>query len=328
MHQKHDIVFEIFNGEKDPCPEKPQRVESVLKEISDIGTFGEIMNIPEELVLAVHDSDYIDFLKKIQDFSTQTNQTKIYPSVWNYSKYLDIKPDSVITAAGNYSFDTFTPFTSQIWPVAMESASLAYSATKFTEKTKKPSYALCRPPGHHATKNKVGGYCYLANASLIAQYLLDFGHKPCILDIDYHHGNGAQEIWYESENVLTISIHRDLVDKFPYYSGFENENGFGSGIGWNYNFCLPENTNEEKYLQTLEKALEIIKTKNCDFLIISAGFDTYKLDPICDFKLEIDTYQKMAKAVNSLKLPTVILQEGGYHIPDLGKCVKSFLSGF
>jgi acetoin utilization deacetylase AcuC-like enzyme len=127
---------------------------------------------------------------------------------------------------------------------------------------------------------------------------------------------------------LTVSVHRDPIDKFPYYSGLEDEVGLSSGYGWNYNFCLQKETKEEKYLQTLDLALAKIKEKKCDFLVISAGFDTYKLDPICDFELEIETYTKIANKIKKLNLPIVILQEGGYHLQDLGECVSSFLEPF
>ena len=321
LHHKHDIVSEIYNGQYEESAEKPKRIDNILQEIKEFTVFGQIIQIPEELILQVHDTNYINFLKQIKN----SNFDKVYPSVRNYSDFLETKPKKIEIIAGEYVFDSFTPFTSQIWEVVNESATLAFSACNYTLETRKNSYALCRPPGHHATKNMAGGYCYLANASLVAQNLVNLGKNPCILDIDYHHGNGAQEIWYESNQVLTISIHRDPIDKFPYYSGFESEKGLGLGLNWNYNLLLPKETKKQEYLKKLEKAIKIILDKKCDYLVISAGFDTYKNDPICDFELEIETYQKIAKMIKELNLPTVILQEGGYHLQDLGKCVKAFL---
>lgn len=320
-HHKHDIICEIYNGKYEESAEKPKRIDNILKEIKRFTVLGQVIEIKDELILQVHSLDYVNFLKQVQD----SNFDKIYPSIYNYSSFLDIKPTKIEILAGNYLFDSFTPCTNQIWTVAKESASLAISACNHTLKTGKNSYALCRPPGHHATKNMAGGYCYLANASLVAQNLLNLGKKPCILDIDYHHGNGAQEIWYQSNKVLTISIHRDPSDKFPYYSGFENEKGQNLGIGWNYNLPLPKETKESEYLKKLEEAIEIIITKECDYLVISAGFDTYKKDPICDFKLEMETYKKIAEVIKKVNLPIIILQEGGYYLQDLGKCASTFL---
>jgi acetoin utilization deacetylase AcuC-like enzyme len=171
LHKDHDIVYEIFNGEKEVCPEKPCRVDNVLTKIKSFSEFLPVQIIDEDLILQVHDSDYINFLQKVSN----SDQEKIYPSVWNYSNYLNLQTKNLEIQAGNYAFDTFTPFTKNIWKVALESASLAVSAAKFTLKTQRPSYALCRPPGHHATKNQSGGYCYLANASLTAQFLLNHG---------------------------------------------------------------------------------------------------------------------------------------------------------
>lgn len=281
--------------------------------------------IPEKLLLQIHSQDYLSFL---HDLESQKVENYNFPKVWNYSKFLNKKSQKIDILAGNFVFDTFTPFTQNIKNIALESANLAYSATKSVLENQKYSYALCRPHGHHATREYTGGYCYLANSSLAAQFLLENGKKPCILDIDFHHGNGAQEIWYDSNKVLTISIHRDPTEKFPYYSGFSEENGCGEGLNWNFNFCLPKATKEKLYLETLDLALEKIKEKNCDFLIVSAGFDTYKFDPICDFELEIQSYTKIASKIKELNLPTVILQEGGYNLQDLGKCVASFLQVF
>lgn len=325
-HKEHEIEWEIFNGEKEESAEKPQRIDSILKELTkNHYIMNEVFNQQTllELVKRVHTKDYIEFLQSVKDSKFK----KLYPSVRPYgnNKVIQLNPHIL---AGKYLFDTFTPFTHNIFEVALNSSNLALSSSQYSLDNNTVSYALCRPPGHHATKNLVGGYCYLANASIVAEYVLSLGLKPCILDIDYHHGNGAQEIWYDSNKVLTISIHRETEDKFPYYSGDAEEKGKEQGLNYNLNLPLKAGAHEDIYLQTLQKALQKIKENDINFVIVSAGFDTYKLDPLGDFKLEIDSYKKIASEIAKLNLPTTILQEGGYHLDDLGKCVSSFLSGF
>ncbi len=304
---RHDPRFEVFNGQKYDHADKPTRIDSILTQLDSSFQVSESnQDLQIKLLKQVHDSEYIDFLINYQ------NPERTYPSIYNYSQYLHLTPAKELINLSNYCFDTFTPFSSDIWSIVKESAELALSAMDCTYNDNKVSYALCRPPGHHA--------------SIAAQELLNRGKKVCILDIDYHHGNGAQEIWYESDQVLTISIHRD--EQFPYFSGKESEKGFGLGLGFNHNFMFGEAVEEEEYLTILQKALQVAKSKNVDYIIVSAGFDTYYQDPICDAKLKIETYHKIAKEIRQLNIATIILQEGGYHIGDLGKCVNSFLKGF
>lgn len=321
---EYDPRFEIFGGEIVEHADKPGRVDSIFEQVSNTqNTFIEAEIFENfDLISQIHSKEYLDFMISLKN----TLDHRLFPSVWNYSKYIKNQPDRIQINCSNYCFDTLTPFSSDIFDLASESVNTAIQAANSSIQNKNISYSLCRPSGHHALRNMAGGYCYLANASIVAQHALNLGLKPCILDIDFHHGNGAQEIWYDSNKVLTLSIHR--ANKFPYFTGFENEVGIGHGISWNKNFTFDEDVSELEYCNLLNNTINEIKIKNIDFLIISAGFDTYKNDPICDGNLEISSYAKIAKTISTLNIPTVILQEGGYHIEDLGKCVDSFLSGF
>lgn len=322
--KNYDPRFEIFDGEIVEHADNPGRIDSIFNQLSkEKYNFVEVnFGDNSELISQIHTPEYLSFLEGLKN----NLDHGLFPSIWNYSEYHNNLPERLLINCSNFCFDTLTPFTSDILDLATESVDLAIAAANSSIQNQNTNYAMCRPSGHHALRGMAGGYCYLANASIAAQYAINNGLRPCILDIDFHHGNGAQEIWYDSNEVLTLSIHRK--NKFPYFTGFETEIGVKAGVGWNKNLTFEEGVIESEYLELVKKMIEEIKIKKIDFLIISAGFDTYKLDPICDGRLEIESYEKIAKLISELGIPTVILQEGGYHIEDLGICVDSFLSGF
>lgn len=184
------------------------------------------------------------------------------------------------------------------------------------------------PPGHHASRDTYGGYCYFNNAGIAAKLLRKHG-RVAIVDIDFHHGNGTQEIFYNDDRVLTISVHGDPRHHFPYFCGFPSETGSGKGEGYNLNHILEDGTKVNSYLRLLkDSVLPVLKRYEPSFLILAVGFDTYHLDPIGKFALETPDYNRIAKLFQNLSYPTVILQEGGYYTKDLGKNVVSFLKGF
>lgn len=227
-----------------------------------------------------------------------------------------------------FTMDTYTPILPGTYFASVSAVNVALTGGELLLlKKEQLIYALCRPPGHHAETARMGGYCYFNNAAIVAQYLSQFG-KVAILDIDFHHGNGTQEIFYDRSDVLYISIHADPRQKFPYSSGFPWERGVGRGFGFTKNYPLPLGLSELTYQKVLLKTLSDIKMFNPAFLIVSAGFDTYIHDPIGGFKLTIPFYKTIGEMINSLKLPTLIVQEGGYAIKDLGNIVVSFFRGF
>lgn len=322
-HLFHVPVHEIFNGHADPHAEVPSRVENIKNILVANGykINSPTKKTPFSLLTKTHQKDYVNFLKNWSLIS--------YPSVFPYN---DISKDrkliNPLANLGKYSFDLYTPISKYIFKIALESSSLAYElAEEIKNKKIKVGYALCRPPGHHAEKAKMGGYCYFNNSAIATQHLSIDG-KVAVLDVDFHHGNGTQNIFYDRGDVMTISIHADPNWKFPYYTGFTNEIGLNEGEGKNINFPLPEGITDKRYQKILEKAIKKIQDFKPKYLVIPLGLDTHKDDPIGGFKLTTKYYTQMAKTINSLNLPTLIVQEGGYNTSLLGDNVVSFLNGF
>jgi acetoin utilization deacetylase AcuC-like enzyme len=254
-------------------------------------------------ILAIHHKNYVEFFKEKSD--AVKKEEAYYPS--------------------SYIMDTYTPIMKGTYKAAVEAVNCALTGADLLTK-EQIVYALCRPPGHHAESNVLGGYCYFNNAAVAAEYLSKKG-KVAILDIDFHHGNGTQRIFYDRSDVLYVSLHADPKLMFPYISGFAEEKGIAAGAGFNYNFPLPLNTSNAQYEKVLLEALQIIKKYKPENLIISCGFDTYEKDPIAGLKLTIPFYETIAQHIMSLKLPTLVLQEGGYYVEDLGKIAYSFTKG-
>jgi acetoin utilization deacetylase AcuC-like enzyme len=323
QHLNHVPLYEIFNGEKEAHSEIPLRIENIKKSLVREGYKINRLTktVPVSLLQEVHEKDYLDFLRKSSPYS--------YPSVFPYDDQLTgNKIVNQLALIGKYSFDLYTPLLKNAFKTALESASLAYElADDLLNNKIKTGYALCRPPGHHAEKNKMGGYCYLNNTAVASQYLSKKG-KVAVLDVDFHHGNGTQGIFYERGDVLTISIHADPDWKFPYFSGFIEEKGVNQGQGKNINYPLPKGATNNQYQKVLEKALKNIEDFKPSYLVVALGLDTYKDDPIGGFKLTTKYYTIMAKTINSLKLPVLIIQEGGYNTQSLGDNVVAFLNGF
>lgn len=322
-HLSHVPHYEIFDGHQDHHAEAPSRVENIKKSL--IANGFKISNLikttPLYLIKVVHDKNYVDFIKNWSVYS--------YPSVFPYN---DLSKNRRLTNPlanlGKYSFDLYTPMHQNVFEVALESSSLAYDlATDVAKQRIKVGYALCRPPGHHAEIAKMGGYCYFNNTAIAAQYLSGYG-KVAVLDVDFHHGNGTQNIFYGRGDVLTVSIHADPNWKFPFYTGFKEEIGVGNGRKKNINYPMPKGTTDNQYQKTLEKALMKITDHRPKYLVVALGLDTHRDDPIGGFKLTTKYYTKMAKTINSLDLPTLIVQEGGYNTKLLGDNVVSFLNGF
>ncbi len=322
-HLSHSPVYEIFNGKADPHAEIPSRVENIKKSLVANGYKIDSLTkkTPLSLILKNHQKDYVNFIKNGSSY--------FYPSVFPYNDLNESKKlSNPLANHGKFSFDLYTPMLKRIFEVALESSSLSYElADDIKSKKIKTGYALCRPPGHHAERAKMGGYCYFNNSAIAAQYLSDNG-KVAVLDVDFHHGNGTQNIFYERGDVLTVSIHADPNWKFPFYTGFSNERGNNEGEGKNFNYPLPNGTTNKLYQKTLEMALNRITNFKPKYLVVPLGLDTHQDDPIGGFKLTTKYYTIMAKTINSLRLPILIVQEGGYNTKLLGNNVVAFLNGF
>ncbi|MCS7092904.1 MAG: histone deacetylase family protein [Patescibacteria group bacterium] len=323
-HLLHRPRFEFFNGLLEPHAEVPERIENIRKSLQENGFKIESSKklVPFSLLTQVHDKDYLRFLSQDHPLS--------YPSLILNSnqKTMPTKKSHSIVKLSHYSFDTYTPVMPWIFPIARRSGSLAYELAEDLVKNRiKLGYALCRPPGHHAQRAKMGGYCYLNNAA-IAGHLLSKSAKVAILDLDFHHGNGSQEIFYHQDDVLTISIHAHPGWKFPYTSGFKEEIGISKGTNFNFNFPHLDQVTDQQYQRVLKKALGIIVSFQPQYLVVAFGADTHQEDPIGGFRLTTVNYTQMAKAIKSLNLPTLIIQEGGYNTKLIGEIVVAFLRGF
>lgn len=305
-HLGHSPPYEIYDGIKESYAEKPERVVSIVNYLKEKGT-KEIYppsSFPIDHILEAHHKEYVSFLKKRS--SGLSSDRVLYPSY--------------------FIMDTYTPIVAKTYEAAKSSVDVALTGAKYIFDGEKLVYSLCRPPGHHAEDKTMGGYCYFNNAAIAANYLSKHG-KVAILDIDFHHGNGTQNIFYDRNDVLYISMHADPRFKFPYGSGFEDEKGRGGGLGYNKNYPLPLGTTDNQYLETLQRTLKDIEDFDPKFLVISAGFDTYEKDPIGGFKLTVPFYKTIGENTKSLNVPTLVVQEGGYAIDALGEIAYNFLQG-
>ncbi len=302
----HNPPYEIYDGVYESYAEKPERIESIVNYLREKGF--EKLYSPEnfsiDYIYNIHHKEYIRFLQRRSN-SLKEDEV-LYPSYC--------------------IMDTYTPIVAKTYDAAISSVDVALSGAKYIKNGEQLAYSLCRPPGHHADYKTMGGYCYFNNAAIAANFLSKYG-KVAILDIDFHHGNGTQNIFYERSDVLYVSIHADPKFKFPYSSGFENEKGKGEGLGYNKNYPLPLGIENGEYIRTLRMAIKDVEKFSPKFLIISLGFDTYEKDPIGGFRLTIPIYRTIAKDISSLKLPTLIIQEGGYAVNALGKIAYEFLQG-
>jgi len=322
VNDKHDIHHVRDRG----YVEAPVRIKSILKELIPTGIFVEIEanNYPDHFITAVHDSKYVSYFKTVVE--KIADGKSVYPYVFpirNNAK----PPKELSVRAGYYCIDTFTPLNKNAYLAARSGVNCSLTAADSLLQGKRAAYVLTRPPGHHAEENVFGGFCYFNNNAIAANYLSKYG-KVAILDIDYHHGNGQQQIFYKRADVLTVSIHGHPSFAYPYFSGFSDEKGEGEGLGFNINYALPETISAEKYHETLHSAIVSIKKFKPDFLIIALGLDTAKGDPTGTWPLRPSDFFTNGKAIASLGLPTLFVQEGGYKTQVLGKNATAFFSGF
>ncbi|HEY9427226.1 MAG TPA: histone deacetylase family protein [Gemmatimonadaceae bacterium] len=305
--------------------ERPVRVERILQQVRSLAGV-EIVDVkehPEEAITAVHDPDFVRYLR---DVSVKLAEGQaVYPYVFPI-RHRARKPVDDEVQSGYYCIDTFTPLTHNAYIAARAAVDCALTGADLVRKGEQLAYAVCRPPGHHAESAVYGGFCYFNNASIAANVLSAEG-KVAVLDIDFHHGNGTQEIFYDRSDVLTISIHGDPSYAYPYFAGFADERGEGAGDGFNHNYPLGENITDDEYLNTLEQALERVETFAPRFLVLSVGLDIAKGDPTGAWAITTDGFERIGGAIAGLGLPMLVVQEGGYDTRVIGRNARSFLSG-
>jgi len=336
-HYKHNPPFEVFEGGKRvPYLESPGRMDTILSALNktDWAEILKPIDFGLKPVLAVHDEAYINFLASAwtewldsdPEAAASPEQNVLLPATFALRRQTRV-PKTLLGKAGYYMMDLSACLVAGTYKAALASANCALSAAAYVLNDNKSAFALCRPPGHHAGKDYAGGYCFINNAAVAANWLSLKG-KVALLDIDYHAGNGTQDIFYERNDVLTISIHADPEFEYPHYVGFADETGAGRGIGFHKNFPLPKSTNDESYIQTLDNTLELISDFKPEYLLLSLGADTFDGDPLGTFKISYEGFGEIGKRIANLNLPTAIIMEGGYAIDALGNNVVKLLENF
>jgi acetoin utilization deacetylase AcuC-like enzyme len=336
-HRLHDAPFEVGEGGgQEPMLECPDRLDRILAALKQTA-WADIVAPTDfglDPIRAVHSDDYLEFLRtafaiwKTQGGQLGLKQAGPVLTPATFPPRRSTHNSGVAAGqAGYYIFDLSTPILENTYTAILGSANCALSAAQSLLDGERVAFALCRPPGHHAGRDFAGGYCYLNNAAIAAQHLTAQG-KVAILDIDYHGGNGTQDIFYDSPNVLTISIHADPARQYPYFVGFADETGSGMGGGFHQNCPLPVGVTDSDYLQVLAQALDRIRQFGATHLVVSAGMDIYEGDPLGDFNITTEGIHQIGEQVAALKLPTAIIMEGGYNNDALGKNVVALLSAF
>ncbi|WP_016856170.1 histone deacetylase family protein [Halomonas smyrnensis] len=324
---------ELDGGELVAPYECPERVELVLERVREVG-LGEVRE-PEahglEPVLAVHDRGYVDFLARCwDDWRAAGRRGEAIPSVWpTRAMRDDLIPEHIDGRLGYYALAAETSICAGTFEAAMASKDIALSAVSRTLTSGEPCFGLCRPPGHHAASDQFGGYCFFNNAAIAAQHALDSGkRRVAVLDVDFHHGNGTQQIFYDRDDVLFASLHGDPRSCFPYFLGHADETGRGAGEGFNLNYPMAPGTAFDAWSRALDDALARIREAGCELLVVSLGVDAFEHDPISAFRLTSDDFTELGRRLAGAGLPTTFLLEGGYAVKEIGINAVNVLAGF
>ncbi|GAB4380042.1 MAG: acetylpolyamine amidohydrolase AphB [Elainellaceae cyanobacterium] len=330
-HHHQDAQSELTGGQLVPPYDNPRRADVVLAHIqqTNLGAIVPPEQFGLEPILRVHDPKFVDFLQTAwQDWVAEQGEQDALPLNWaTRTMRHDRIPETIEGKLSYYSFDAGTPIIAGTWQAATAAANVALTGQKLLQEQRKV-FALCRPPGHHAARDFYGGYCFLNNAAIAAQALRDQGaERVAVFDVDYHHGNGTQAIFYDRSDVLFVSIHAHPSQSFPYFLGFDDETGTGAGEGYNRNYPLQVGTDWAAYSPTLANAIQQIHNYSPDALVVSLGVDTFEHDPISEFRLTSEDYCRMGEAIAQLQQPTLVVMEGGYAIEQIGMNVVNFLQG-
>lgn len=326
----HDPRFFLSSGAPQPCPEKPARIDALLGAVRRLG--GPVVNPPDHglaPIRAIHPERYLTFLSTIHDRWQRIPgaSAEVIPNIHPANRS-DGYPKSAVGQAGFHLTDTSCPISGHTWAAALASARSAIHAADLVAGGARAAYALCRPPGHHAFAELAGGFCYLNNSAIAAQRLAQAGRRVAILDVDLHHGNGTQGIFYARGDVLTVSVHAHPERYYPFFWGYPEERGEGEGEGANLNLSLERGTGDDGFLAALDRGLEAITRFGADTLVLALGLDAFVGDPFAGLAVTTPGFHRIGRAVAGLGLPTLIVQEGGYLCPELGENLVQVLTAF
>ena len=336
LHARHQGQFEMFRGALVPCHEVPARADHVLAELQrrQLGEVCAPTAFGVEAITRVHSPRYLQFLEGAWDEWVALDPANAgkdaLPSVWPTRTFrTDVLPANFAARMGLFSFDAGTPLMAGTWAAARAGADCALSAAQALVEGDRAAFALSRPPGHHASADFFGGYCFLNNAALAAEHLRACGlDRVAVLDVDYHHGNGTQAIFYQRPDVFFASIHGDPRTEYPFFLGYADETGAGAGQGANFNLPLPRGSDFARWSEALETALAAIQLFGAQALVISLGVDTFAGDPISGFTLQSDDYLRMGERLARMGLPTVLVFEGGYAVAEVGVNAVNVVQAF
>jgi acetoin utilization deacetylase AcuC-like enzyme len=328
--RKHQPRYFMANGAILPNPEQAERIERLLAGAKAAGC--DVSAPPDSgkgPIAAIHSPEYLVFLENIHTRWKRIEGAgdEVIPNIHPANRS-DSYPKSAVGQAGFHQADTACPIAQGTWEAAYWSAQSAIFGADLILTGEESAYVLSRPPGHHAFGDLAGGFCFLNNAAIAAERLRASGLRPAILDVDVHHGNGTQGIFYQRNDVLTVSIHADPERFYPFFWGQAHERGQGLGLGYNINLPLARGTDDKAYLATLDRALQCIRAYGADVVIVALGLDAFIDDPFKGFAVTTDGFGRIGAAIAGLDVPCLFVQEGGYLCDALGENLTSVLGGY
>ena len=339
-HQDHSPQYEFYRGERVPCFESPDRLNIVRAALqSSTHSFQSVEHDSRELLHKVHSAKYLNFIETAWQqwlaLDPENASVQPFPSAWPIrSLRSDIEPTNFVAKLGLYSMDNGSPMVAGTWAAAKAGADATMSAALhlnglMENDPRAAVFCATRPPGHHAGKDFMGGYCFLNNAAIATEALLQQSHaKVAILDVDFHHGNGTQSIFYDRSDVLFTSIHGDPKTEYPFFLGHADERGDGEGEGYNFNYPLAAGSSAQQWFAALDSASQQVSLNGASALVVSLGLDTFSGDPISNFELSTADFKTLGEKINQIGLPTIFILEGGYATSELGVNTVQVIDGF
>ncbi len=331
-HALRDSKTELYGGELVAPFECPVRAEHILQRVNEVG-LGDVITPHQyniDAITRIHDPEFLHFLETCwDDWTASGYKGEAIAACWPARGMQQRIPDHIEGKLGYYALAAETAISNGTWEAARASVEVALTAQSAIRDGAREAFALCRPPGHHAASDMFGGYCFINNAAVAAQAFIDQGaSRVALLDVDFHHGNGSQAIFYDRDDVMFLSLHGDPRDAFPHFLGYADEVGQGTGEGFNHNYPLGPGTNFKTWGSALDDACQKIRNYGPDALVISLGVDTFEHDPISFFKLTSDDFKRYGATIANLGLPTLFVMEGGYAVEEIGINTVNVLQGY